>query len=78
MKKMPAFAKINEAEVATTTTTTPPATSKKPQPAFDAHEVLDFYKSHSEEIKSVIRTMKGTDRTQQMFMLGYYIGYTKR
>ncbi len=50
----------------------------KPKGPLDAHEVLDFYKSHSEEIGSMLRTMKTTNRLQQMFMLGYYIGNSKR
>jgi len=62
---------------------TPPAPAqstpaKKPQAPLDAHEVLDFYKTHSEEINAILRTMRTTNRTKQMFMLGYYIGYSKR
>lgn len=76
MKKPSIFTnKVSEAE---TTTSVPQTNSKQSKVPFDAHEVLDFYKSHSEEMKAVLRTMKGTDRAQQMFMLGYYIGYTKR
>lgn len=77
MKKPSIFTnKVSEAE--TTTTSVPQTNSKQSKIPLDAHEVLDFYKSHSVEIKAILQTMGGTNRSQQMFMLGYYIGYTKR
>lgn len=77
MKKSSIFTnKVSEAENTTTSVSQP--NSKQSKASMDAHEVLDFYKSHSEEIKAILRTMGGTNRSQQMFMLGYYIGYTKR
>lgn len=76
MKTMPIFKdKINEAEVPVTA---PQRTSKESKIPLDAHEVLDFYKTHSEEIKGILRSMNGTNGTQKMFMLGYYVGYSKR
>ena len=52
--------------------------SRKPRTPFDIHEVLDFYKTHSQEMRSVVRTMRNTHRDERMFMLGYYVGYSKR
>lgn len=76
MKTIPLI-KINEADVSSPASPLKDSKASKNVP-LDAHEVLDFYKSHSEEIKAIMRTMGTTNRAKQMFMLGYYIGNAKR